>query len=270
LVLNKKLNIIFLILYLKNSFLYYKMSIKLTLTKIKNSTHILHKDSGLVLRSQKEKVVIGKFKNGEIIPLNRDDIGVCEKWNFKYDEELIEDLETEGEDEGDDDAGEPEGEDDAGEAEEEAEGEDDTREAEGEDDTGEVEGHDEAGGEDDVVDNDSGEVEVEVEDGHDIGRAEDGTPKVFDSHTVVNQENKSVYIRDITTSFANELYRTFDSIQQKYIQEISDLQNKVIVLSKEIDSLNDKFATEKTEHEHTTIEFNKLKAKFEGIKNLFS
>jgi ABC-type Zn2+ transport system substrate-binding protein/surface adhesin len=66
------------------------MSNKIGLKKIKNSTNILHPDTGLVFRSQKDKVVIGRFEDNEVISLVSSDIDLCRKWKFKYDKDLVE------------------------------------------------------------------------------------------------------------------------------------------------------------------------------------
>jgi len=43
-----------------------------------------HKESKLVFKSSKDKVVIGTYKNDEYKPLTNDDISECEKYGFKY------------------------------------------------------------------------------------------------------------------------------------------------------------------------------------------
>ena len=67
------------------------MSTKIVLTKIKNSTNILHKESKLVLKSQKEKIVIGRMNDeGEIVSLNNESVVICKQWGFKYDPDFVE------------------------------------------------------------------------------------------------------------------------------------------------------------------------------------
>jgi hypothetical protein len=48
-----------------------------------------HKESKLVFKSSKDKVVVGTYKNDEYKQLTKDDISDCEKYGFKY--ELEED-----------------------------------------------------------------------------------------------------------------------------------------------------------------------------------
>jgi hypothetical protein len=72
---------------------------KIVLKKIKDSTHILHPDSKLVLQSSKERIVIGRYVDNEILPLNDESIELCDKWNFKYDKTFLksDDIEDTGE-----------------------------------------------------------------------------------------------------------------------------------------------------------------------------
>ena len=62
---------------------------KVVLKKIKDSTHILHPDSKLVLQSSKERILIGIYVDNEILPLNEDSIELCDKWSFKYDKSFL-------------------------------------------------------------------------------------------------------------------------------------------------------------------------------------
>lgn len=78
-----------------------------TLKKIKGSNHILHPDSGLVLRSAKERIVIGRFENNEITPLDAEAISLSDANNFEYDKSLLnEDGDDEAEAEEEVDEGE--------------------------------------------------------------------------------------------------------------------------------------------------------------------
>ena len=43
-----------------------------------------HKESKLVFKSSKDKLVIGTYRNNEYKPLTTDDISECEKYGFKY------------------------------------------------------------------------------------------------------------------------------------------------------------------------------------------
>jgi hypothetical protein len=43
-----------------------------------------HPETGMVFKSKEEKIVIGKYVNGEMIPLVNEDIEICKKYCFKY------------------------------------------------------------------------------------------------------------------------------------------------------------------------------------------
>ena len=51
--------------------------------KIKNSGNYIHKDTNLVFHSPENQKIIGKYSNNKIIKLNKNDIKLCKKWNFK-------------------------------------------------------------------------------------------------------------------------------------------------------------------------------------------
>lgn len=55
---------------------------------------IYHPDSGLVIKSAKEKIVIGRIDGDEFVPLDETALELCEKWNFKYDESLVEETDA--------------------------------------------------------------------------------------------------------------------------------------------------------------------------------
>ena len=71
---------------------------KVVLKKIKDSTHILHPDSKLVLLSSKDRTAIGTYVDNEILPLYDESIELCDKWNFKYDKTFFKDEEDDGDD----------------------------------------------------------------------------------------------------------------------------------------------------------------------------
>lgn len=53
------------------------------LKRIRSINKYYHPDSGMVFKSKEEKVVIGKYVNGEVIDLNNDDLEICKKFCFK-------------------------------------------------------------------------------------------------------------------------------------------------------------------------------------------
>ena len=51
----------------------------------KNLNILYHRETGMVIKSSKEPIVIGKLNKEIITPLTQDDIDTCKKWRFKYD-----------------------------------------------------------------------------------------------------------------------------------------------------------------------------------------
>jgi len=57
---------------------------KVSLKKLAEFNTVWHEQSGLVFKSQKEMIVIGKLVNKEIVPLTAVDVTTCEKFKFQY------------------------------------------------------------------------------------------------------------------------------------------------------------------------------------------
>jgi hypothetical protein len=72
---------------------------KIVLKKLKDTDKVWHSDSTLVFKSLKDKVVIGRYFEKEIIPLDDLCLELCSKWKFKYDKDLVEEDEEEEEEE---------------------------------------------------------------------------------------------------------------------------------------------------------------------------
>lgn len=70
---------------------------KIILKKLSSHNTIWHPDSTLVFKSQKEKIVVGRFVDEEVVSLDQECIELCESWGFKYDESLLETEEESGE-----------------------------------------------------------------------------------------------------------------------------------------------------------------------------
>ena len=70
---------------------------KIALKKNKEINKIWHPESGLVFKSSKEKLVIGRVEDGEVIPLDDDALDLCTQWKFKYDTSLVEEVDDEEE-----------------------------------------------------------------------------------------------------------------------------------------------------------------------------
>ena len=63
---------------------------KIVLKKLPAHNTIWHPESTLVFKSQKERLVIGRYVDDELIPLDDIAINLCETWKFKPDESLFE------------------------------------------------------------------------------------------------------------------------------------------------------------------------------------
>jgi len=57
----------------------------------KKLDRIYHVESNLVVKSQAEKLVVGRLENGEFIPLDERAVELCDEFGLKYDESLVED-----------------------------------------------------------------------------------------------------------------------------------------------------------------------------------
>ena len=68
---------------------------KIVLKKLNSHNTIWHPESTLVFKSQKDKLVIGRYVNDEIIPLDDVALTLCETWKFKPDESLFDDEDNE-------------------------------------------------------------------------------------------------------------------------------------------------------------------------------
>ena len=74
---------------------------KIVLKKLTSHDTIWHPESSLVFKSHNERLVIGRYDNNEIIPLDNEALELCDEWNFKPDESLIQDNDEDQEDQED-------------------------------------------------------------------------------------------------------------------------------------------------------------------------
>ena len=103
---------------------------KITLKKNKEINKIWHQESTLVFKSAEEKVVIGRYTDDELIPLDSEALSLCEEWGFKYDKSLVEEDQPEEEEEEDQEKEEDQKEDDQEEAQEEEQPQEITKKSE--------------------------------------------------------------------------------------------------------------------------------------------
>ena len=69
---------------------------KIILKKLKTLNTIWHPESALVFKSQKEKIVIGRYVDDQLVHLDDKALKLCDEWRFKPDESLL-DSEEDGE-----------------------------------------------------------------------------------------------------------------------------------------------------------------------------
>jgi hypothetical protein len=62
---------------------------KIVLKKLNQHNTIWHPESTLVFKSQKDRLVIGRYVDDKIIPLDEEALNLCETWKFKPDESLF-------------------------------------------------------------------------------------------------------------------------------------------------------------------------------------
>lgn len=62
---------------------------KIVLKKLNTHNTIWHPESTLVFKSQKDRLVIGRYVDDKIIPLDEEALSLCETWKFKPDESLF-------------------------------------------------------------------------------------------------------------------------------------------------------------------------------------
>lgn len=214
---------------------------KVSLKKLAEFNTVWHEESALVFKSQKEIIVIGKLVNKEILPLTDVDISTCEKFKFKYEIPVASEEEVE-------------------EVEETTEDVEETEEVEeGEAEEGEAE-EEEAAAEEEVV----------VKD-------------------VVEEITKQV-TKEVTKEIAKEVVKEFVKDTEKQIDDLlaSEPDAEIDEFYKTINDLNRIWKTttetnngrirsleielEKTKKEFVDLQdlYEKMKVKFDGIKQLFS
>ena len=223
---------------------------KVSLKKLAEFNTVWHEESALVFKSQKEIIVIGKLVNKEILPLTDVDISTCEKFKFKYEIPVASEEEVE-------------------EVEETTEDVEETEEAE------EVEAEE---GEEEVA----AEEEVVVKD-----VVEEITKQVTKEAT---KEIAKEVTKEVTKEIAKKVVKEFVKDTEKEIDDLlaSEPDAEIDEFYKTINDLNRIWKTttetnngrirsleielEKTKKEFVNLEdlYEKMKVKFDGIKQLFS
>jgi hypothetical protein len=196
---------------------------KLSLKKLAEFNTVWHEETGMVFKSQKEIIVVGKLVNKQIVPLSESDITTCEKFKFKY--EVTEPVEEEEEVE---------------EVEEEAA-------AEGEEEEEEVE---EVSEEEQQEPASEPELPAEV--------VKETPPEVLTKEVVKVAEVSKEISKEV-----DEFTKTLVDLNR--IWKVTTETNTGKIQSLEIE-------LEKTKKEYVDLQdmYDKMKQKFDGIKQLFS
>ena len=200
---------------------------KIILKSLKKYKTIWHPESTLVYKSRKDRVVIGRYVEDQLIPLDEKALKLCEKWNMKPDESLIEDgSEDNGEDEDEDEDNGNEDEGDEGEAVggDEAEG--------GDEGEGEAVGGDEAeGGDEDTAPPEIKETEL-------------ATPKTTfsDVRQVIEEYNiHTKSFSEVLELWSTKFRKSQDDLVAKQ-SEYDELEAKYIAIKKKFDTMKSLFA----------------------------
>jgi len=67
---------------------------KIILKKLTGYNTVWHPESTVVFKSEKERLVIGRFFDKEVIPLDQECLELCDEWSFKPDESLLDEEES--------------------------------------------------------------------------------------------------------------------------------------------------------------------------------
>jgi hypothetical protein len=224
------------------------------LKKIKGSTHILHPESGLVFKSAKDRIVIGRYENSEIVSLDKKTVELCETWKFNYDKTIISEDEEDGEE------AEEEAEAEA-EAEEEAEGEE-AEEVEGGGEEENDEGGDEEVDKEDNPKEDQFEV-AKVEHTEEEQGKEEIKAVVEPEKPVATNNDTSLCVSSVNVKFQDNLNKLCASFSTDVLKLENDYVNKVNTLTQQLQSKT-------KEYNDVKEQYDKLKQKFDGIKSLFN
>jgi len=213
---------------------------KIILKKLKSLNTIYHPETKLVFKSAQEKVVIGVYNetSDSLDPLNEESVKLCEKWKFKY--EAPKEEEGEEDEEGDEEDGEEGDEGDEGD------------EGEGEEDEGECTG-------------DNTDKHVVSENVKSIPELPAVIPVVQQTTDEVTTHSNESIKNLATLSLKNfkEFTIQISNIEHNYLAEIESLKLKLTDKIDELDNMTLQFTNMKADHD-------KLKQKFDNIKNLFS
>ena len=220
---------------------------KIILKTLKSHKTIWHPESTLVYKSRKDRIVIGRFVDGELIPLDSETLDLCEEWGNKFppDESLIDkesDEEQEGEQESENDEQQESEEQESEGQEEEEQEEEEQQESEGQE--GEQESEEDEGQE--------GEQESDTQE-EEKQEPEDEQPPVAAFN--LKKDNYEEYFK----SFMTEVR----SMCKKNDSQLSTAEAK---LEKKIED----FVELEAKLKNITTDYNAIKKKFDAMKSLFA
>ena len=208
---------------------------KLRLIKLKKYNTIWHPDSTLVFKSQKERFVIGRLVDKELVPLDDEAIELAEQWKLKIDESL---LESESE-EKDSEEGSDDGSNDENSQEEDSQEEEQSQEEQSQNEENSHEAH-EAHEEENLV-------EVAKEKDNLQLKESEKTPKAL----------------TVDTSFKdNELTNEIMQNARKTVDLIIGLETKLEIVSKEKTELQTSYDDLKEKYDAIMNKFNTMKSLF--------
>ena len=212
---------------------------KIILKKLKSLNTIYHPETKLVFKSAQEKVVIGVYNetSDSLDPLNEESVKLCEKWKFKYEAPKDEEGDEEGE-----------------------EGEEDEDEGEDDEENGDEENEE---GDEDCPGDNTDTVHENVKSVPEIPVAEPEVQQQSDSVTPQTSNDSIKNLATLSLKNFKEFTIQISNIEHNYLAEIESFKLKLADKIEELDNMTLQFTNMKADHD-------KLKQKFDNIKNLFS
>ena len=186
---------------------------KIILKKLSSLNTVWHPESGLVFKSQKERLVIGSYVNDTLVDLDEDSLALCEEWNFKPDESLL-----------------------ANEDEEEPE-EEEPEEEQSNDEPEEEEPEEEQSKEEPEEEQSKEEPEEE--------KSDQVLEKEKDSVKLTNNDDETIsFIKQLSNNLFNELVPIVEKLQKELVSkndQVKSLNEKLCIKRKEYDELEEKY-----------------------------
>ena len=228
---------------------------KIVLKKLAAHKTIWHPESTLVFKSQKERLVIGRLEEGELIALDDQCVSLAEEWSFNIDETLLQD-------------------DSDGENQEESDKEEDAEESEG---TGESEGTEELP----LNDKPSGEGQQESEDEQEQPRGagkEESIPLTrTDTSTVTIAPEKPISsvdatgaISGITDGFQESLAALVSEMSAGVAAHTNEVVGQLSARDAELASALQDNQTLRDQLAEAQKKYDAINNKFEAMKSLFN